>query len=515
MTSKELEELIKRNGGQAPQSPQAAADGLVNTGNSMFTGVSAPAQPTMTPELAAQREAARGGAGDPNLKPTGFFGQLAQVPAQIGRNVDNFLGTAQRALTPKDELGYTPPTMGDVAASAGIRDAQGNVFGSGSAPTPQAPTQALEGAMQGASQLNVGGATTPAGIGTNVNVPNNPFSGINPLQNGIQMAQQAPQAPIDRGAAIAAGEQRMQGYRDGSGLSPTAQQAIQPPSIQMGDGTQLPSTVQASQAPSNAPMGAGATQDALQARFGAPTISAIQSAPEGLGMATDAQGRMVDPTINRSAYEQASQARSDSAGRSPRGGVSDRDRRMANGEPTSMADLTDMAAANQPGASPRDVARGQQVANALGVDLKTGEPKAQEEPMTEKEQLQVEEQKKRNEILDQQIAAGNNPAATASDKKLGEQAALWKSGQADGTLEQWEVDAQRKDFYKKPAPSGYRSWVEYEAEQRGAEGDPVATTVDGSAAPSGKLPTVVSEADYNNLKPGDKYIYNGKELTKK
>ena len=84
-------------------------------------------------------------------------------------------------------------------------------------------------------------------------------------------------------------------------------------------------------------------------------------------MATDAQGRMVSEGRSMSAYEQASQARSDSAGLSPRGAVSDRDRRMANGEPTSMADLTDMAAANQPGASPRVVARGQQVANALGL----------------------------------------------------------------------------------------------------------------------------------------------------
>ena len=52
----------------------------------------------------------------------------------------------------------------------------------------------------------------------------------------------------------------------------------------------------------------------------------------------------------------------------------DRDRRMATGEGTSMADLTDMAKANARGASPRDVARGQKVADALGVDLKTGKP---------------------------------------------------------------------------------------------------------------------------------------------
>ena len=53
---------------------------------------------------------------------------------------------------------------------------------------------------------------------------------------------------------------------------------------------------------------------------------------------------------------------------------SDRERRMASGEGTSMADLTDMAKANARGASPRDVARGQKVADELGVDLKTGKP---------------------------------------------------------------------------------------------------------------------------------------------
>jgi hypothetical protein len=55
---------------------------------------------------------------------------------------------------------------------------------------------------------------------------------------------------------------------------------------------------------------------------------------------------------------------------------------MATGEETSMADLTDMAKANAPGASPRDIARGQQVANSLGVDLKTGKSLAAQEGLT-------------------------------------------------------------------------------------------------------------------------------------
>jgi hypothetical protein len=54
--------------------------------------------------------------------------------------------------------------------------------------------------------------------------------------------------------------------------------------------------------------------------------------------------------------------------------VSDRDRRAARGDGISMADQTAMAKANASDASPSEVARGNQVANALGVDLKTGQP---------------------------------------------------------------------------------------------------------------------------------------------
>ena len=54
--------------------------------------------------------------------------------------------------------------------------------------------------------------------------------------------------------------------------------------------------------------------------------------------------------------------------------VSDRDRRAARGDGISMADQTAMAKANARDASPSEVARGNQVANALGVDLKTGQP---------------------------------------------------------------------------------------------------------------------------------------------
>ena len=54
--------------------------------------------------------------------------------------------------------------------------------------------------------------------------------------------------------------------------------------------------------------------------------------------------------------------------------VSDRDRRAARGDDISMADQTFMAKANARDATPTEVARGNQVANALGVDLETGQP---------------------------------------------------------------------------------------------------------------------------------------------
>ena len=70
--------------------------------------------------------------------------------------------------------------------------------------------------------------------------------------------------------------------------------------------------------------------------------------------------------------------------------ISDRDRRAARGDGISMADQTDMAKANARGASPREVARGNQVANALGVDLKTGQPLQATGGLSETERLNRE-----------------------------------------------------------------------------------------------------------------------------
>jgi hypothetical protein len=56
--------------------------------------------------------------------------------------------------------------------------------------------------------------------------------------------------------------------------------------------------------------------------------------------------------------------------------LSDRDRRAASGEGISTSDRKDMAKANVRGASASDIARGNKIANELGVDLKTGESKS-------------------------------------------------------------------------------------------------------------------------------------------
>jgi hypothetical protein len=93
--------------------------------------------------------------------------------------------------------------------------------------------------------------------------------------------------------------------------------------------------------------------------------------------------------------------------------VSDRERRAARGDGISMADQTAMAKANARDATPREVARGNQVANALGVDLKTGQPPETTGGLTETERLN------REKFLYQQgqdILAGkvlNQEAATA------------------------------------------------------------------------------------------------------
>ena len=101
------------------------------------------------------------------------------------------------------------------------------------------------------------------------------------------------------------------------------------------------------------------------------------------GQQKDAQGRMIDPNVDRSSFEQASADREARQAARPdfgeaqeraAGTVTDRERRAARGDGMSDADRRDIAKANQQGASASDIARGDKVAALNGVDRKTGKP---------------------------------------------------------------------------------------------------------------------------------------------
>ena len=193
------------------------------------------------------------------------------------------------------------------------------------------------------------------------------------------------------------------------------------------------------------------------------------------------------------------------------GTVTDRDRRAARGEGISDADRRDIAKANMRDASAGDVARGMKVADLNGLDLRTGQPVKTDKPMTEKEQLQVEEQKKRNELLDQQIATGRNPEATPSEKKKGDRAAAVK----EGLVTQAQADeANKQDILGKP-PSGYDTWADYESSTGiDADGDgKVATKSDAAQATETKSFASVEEAEAANLPKGTKITINGRTAT--
>jgi hypothetical protein len=108
----------------------------------------------------------------------------------------------------------------------------------------------------------------------------------------------------------------------------------------------------------------------------------------------DAQGRMIDPNVDRSSFEQASADREARQAARPDFGtaVSDRDRRAARGDGISDADRSDIAKANQRGASAGDVARGDKVAEANGIDRKTGKP-LEGDGLTFDQQLKLRSQK--------------------------------------------------------------------------------------------------------------------------
>ena len=104
--------------------------------------------------------------------------------------------------------------------------------------------------------------------------------------------------------------------------------------------------------------------------------------------------------------------------------ISDRDRRAARGDGISMADQVDMAKANARGATPREVARGNQVANALGLDLKTGQPIEATGGLTFDQIMKLEEfdfkrgQEAYKRAQDDLIAQGKKTEAFEQDSAL-------------------------------------------------------------------------------------------------
>jgi hypothetical protein len=131
--------------------------------------------------------------------------------------------------------------------------------------------------------------------------------------------------------------------------------------------------------------------------------------------------------------------------------VSDRDRRAARGEGISVADRTAMAKANARGASPSEIARGNKIADELGVDLKTGQPLETEAEDTrtpeqiESDRLAIEAQELQNERSRQIIAEANEPDATPFAKKRGEWEERAQALREDGMSEK-EISARRRAF---------------------------------------------------------------------
>jgi len=109
--------------------------------------------------------------------------------------------------------------------------------------------------------------------------------------------------------------------------------------------------------------------------------------------------------------------------------VSDRDRRAARGDGISMADQVDMAKANARGASPREVARGNQVASKLGVDLKTGQSLQAAGGLTFDQQLALRKQNFAEGKFDYELAKDAQATYTAGIEAS--QKATTEEAQAD------------------------------------------------------------------------------------
>ena len=118
------------------------------------------------------------------------------------------------------------------------------------------------------------------------------------------------------------------------------------------------------------------------------------------------------------------------------GTVTDRERRAARGDGMSDADRRDIAKANQRGASAGDVARGEKVAAALGIDRKTGKPLegVSGKELAETGKIRAETAQILSEIGEKSKELNLTPAEESRDKTAGTALAKWDdSGRATVT----------------------------------------------------------------------------------
>jgi hypothetical protein len=182
-----------------------------------------------------------------------------------------------------------------------------------------------------------------------------------------------------------------------------------------------------------------------------------------------------------------------------------------------MADRTAMAKASARGASPSEIARGNKIADELGVDLRTGQPRETEAEDTrtpekiESDRLAIEAQKLQNERSRQIIAEANEPDATPFAKKRGEWEERAQALREDGMSEK-EISARRRAFL---AGDTFDPLL---FDEGGDEDSTEQSASDAGATPaaSSDIITIKSQEEYDKLPRGAKYKDStGQTATKK
>ena len=285
---------------------------------------------------------------------------MSNLGDKISTGYDNLLGSAMRNLTPVEDRRFAnnEPFGKTFTDTFAITRPDGTKFYPDEVTSPAGTTQA----PSGASALGATPSVTPT--------TETPSEGAR--EQGQSIQQGAP------GSAQANFATRM---ATGEPLTPQEIQDAQSFAASMGT-TFDPATGYSREAFENAQTAQG--QAATAPTNGLTTVGGASLSEFLSGQAMPEQGftQKESPLGGRGVTLTPDQMNELSAQREARldarlpgdQSVSDRERRAARGDGISMADQTAMAKANARDASPSEVARGNQVANALGVDLKTGQP---------------------------------------------------------------------------------------------------------------------------------------------